>query len=177
MDWLSFFIGRSTWLNDYRSVSTSAARYQQLSLNPIKLAGQCGKLKCCLNYELDTYRSALKTFPKPEVKLKTEKGVAVLQKLDIFKEQLWYAYKGEWMNWHMLSLESVHEIISKNKNNEKVPALEEFIAETQLTSIQEADVVFENVVGQDSLNRFDRPKRSKSKRRKNRKPNRRQKND
>ena len=103
--------------------------------------------------------------------------MAVLQKLDIFKEQLWYAYKGEWMNWHMLSLESVHEIISKNKNNEKVPALEEFIAETQLTSIQEADVVFENVVGQDSLNRFDRPKRSKSKRRKNRKPNRRQKND
>jgi len=167
----------STWLNDYRSVSTSAARYQQLSLNPIKLAGQCGKLKCCLNYELDAYRSALKTFPKPEVKLKTEKGVAVLQKLDIFKEQLWYAYKGEWMNWHMLSLESVHEIISKNKNNEKVPALEEFIAETQLNSIQEADVVFENVVGQDSLNRFDHPKRSKSKRRKNRKSNRRQKND
>ena len=70
----------STWLTDYRSVSTSAARYQQLSLNPLKLAGQCGKLKCCLNYELDAYRSALKTFPKSELKLQTEKGVAVMQK-------------------------------------------------------------------------------------------------
>jgi cell fate regulator YaaT (PSP1 superfamily) len=85
----------STWLTDYRSVSTSAARYQQLSLNPLKLAGQCGKLKCCLNYELDAYRSALKSFPKVDLKLHTENGVAMMQKMDIFKEQLWYAYKGE----------------------------------------------------------------------------------
>lgn len=166
----------STWLTDYRSVSTAAARYQQLSLNPLKLAGQCGKLKCCLNYELDAYRAALKTFPRSEVKLQTEKGVAVLQKMDIFKEQLWYAYKGEWMNWHMLSLESVHEIIAKNKKNEKVPGLEEYTAETEVAATEKPDVVFENVVGQDSLNRFDRPKRSKNKRRKKRKPNRRQNN-
>ena len=166
----------STWLTDYRSVSTAAARYQQLSLNPLKLAGQCGKLKCCLNYELDAYRAALKTFPKSEVKLQTEKGVAVLQKMDIFKEQLWYAYKGEWMNWHMLSLESVHEIIAKNKNKEKVPGLEEYTTETIVTQVEKPDVAFENVVGQDSLNRFDRPKRSKNKRRKKRKPNRRQNN-
>ncbi len=166
----------STWLTDYRSVSTAAARYQQLSLNPLKLAGQCGKLKCCLNYELDAYRDALKTFPKSEVKLQTEKGVAVLQKMDIFKEQLWYAYKGEWMNWHMLSLESVHEIIAKNKNKEKVPGLEEYTTETMVTQAEKTDVSFENVVGQDSLNRFDRPKRSKNKRRKKRKPNRRQNN-
>ena len=166
----------STWLTDYRSVSTSAARYQQLSLNPLKLAGQCGKLKCCLNYELDAYQSALKTFPKPEVKLKTEKGEGVLQKLDIFKEQLWYAYKGEWMNWHMLSLESVHEIIAKNKNKEKVPSLEEFIAETEAPAMQNSNVLFENVVGQDSLNRFDHHKKSKTKRGKNPKPNRRQNN-
>lgn len=166
----------STWLTDYRSVSTAAARYQQLSLNPLKLAGQCGKLKCCLNYELDAYRAALKTFPKSEVKLQTEKGVAVLQKMDIFKEQLWYAYKGEWMNWHMLSLESVHEIIAKNKNKEKVPGLEEYTTETMVTQAEKPDVAFENVVGQDSLNRFDRPKRSKNKRRKKRKPNRRQNN-
>lgn len=72
----------STWLTDFRSVSTSAARYQQLSLNPLKLAGQCGKLKCCLNYELDTYLDALKDFPKSDVKLYTEKGKAVCQKTD-----------------------------------------------------------------------------------------------
>ncbi len=64
----------STWLTDFRSVSTSAARYQQLSLNPQKLAGQCGKLKCCLNYELGSYMDALKNFTKKEIKLKTEKG-------------------------------------------------------------------------------------------------------
>jgi cell fate regulator YaaT (PSP1 superfamily) len=165
----------STWLTDYRSVSTSAARYQQLSLNPLKLAGQCGKLKCCLNYELDAYRSALKTFPKSEVKLETQKGVAVMQKMDIFKEQLWYAYKGEWMNWYRLSLSSVQEIIHKNKRKEKVSSLEEHAIDDKVSVKQKSDLVFENVVGQDSLNRFDRPKRSKNKRRKERKPNRRQK--
>src|SRR5699024_3403320 len=67
----------STWLTDFRSVSTRAARYQQLSLNPQKLAGQCGKLKCCLNYELDSYLDALKDFPKKEIKLETQKGKAV----------------------------------------------------------------------------------------------------
>lgn len=166
----------STWLTDYRSVSTAAARYQQLSLNPLKLAGQCGKLKCCLNYELDAYRAALKTFPKSEVKLQTVKGIGILQKIDIFKEQLWYAYKGEWMNWHMLSLKSVHEIISKNKKGEKVPSLEEYTDESDISTSEKPDVVFENVVGQDSLNRFDRPKKSKNKRRKKRKPDRRQNN-
>jgi cell fate regulator YaaT (PSP1 superfamily) len=166
----------STWLTDYRSVSTSAARYQQLSLNPLKLAGQCGKLKCCLNYELDAYRSALKTFPKTELKLQTEKGVAVMQKMDIFKEQLWYAYKGEWMNWHQLSLSSVQEIIDKNKKKENVPSLEEYATEATNSLTEKPDVVFENVVGQDSLNRFDRPKGSKNKKRKKRKPNRRQNN-
>ena len=75
----------SSWLTDFRTVSTSAARYQQLSLNPLKLAGQCGKLKCCLNYELDAYLDALKEFPKTDTKLYTEKGTAVCQKTDIFK--------------------------------------------------------------------------------------------
>ncbi len=166
----------STWLTDYRSVSTAAARYQQLSLNPLKLAGQCGKLKCCLNYELDAYRSALKTFPKSEVKLQTEKRVAVMQKMDIFKQELWYAYKCEWMNWHMLSLSSVQEIIAINKNKEKVPSLEEYSYEATVTVLEKPDVAFENVVGQDSLNRFDRSNRSINKRRKKRKPNRRQNN-
>ena len=160
----------STWLTDYRSVSTSAARYQLLSLNPQKLAGQCGKLKCCLNYELDAYRSALKNFPKTDTQLQTEKGIAVFQKMDIFKEQIWYTYKGDWMNWHQLSLSSVNEIIAKNKKNEKVASLEEFCLELKATTSATKDLVFENVVGQESLNRFDRQKNksNKNKKRKNR---------
>ena len=74
----------STWLTDFRTVSTSAARYQQLSINPMKLAGQCGKLKCCLNYELDSYMDAVQHFPSSKIKLKTKKGVAFHQKSDIF---------------------------------------------------------------------------------------------
>ena len=166
----------STWLTDYRSVSTAAARYQQLSLNPLKLAGQCGKLKCCLNYELDAYRSALKSFPKAEVKLETEKGIGVFQKMDIFKEQLWYAYKGEWMHWHQLSLEAVQEIIDKNKKKEKVASLEEYTDQKTLSGDEKDPVVFENVVGQDNLNRFDRPKRPNNKRKNKRKNNRRRNN-
>lgn len=160
----------STWLTDYRSVSTSAARYQLLSLNPQKLAGQCGKLKCCLNYELDAYRSALKNFPKTDTQLQTEKGIAVFQKMDIFKEQIWYTYKGDWMNWHQLSLSSVNEIIAKNKKNEKVASLEEFSLELKATATATKDLIFENVVGQDSLNRFDQQKNktNKNKKRRNR---------
>lgn len=152
----------STWLTDFRSVSTSAARYQQLSLNPSKLAGQCGKLKCCLNYELDAYLDALKDIPKSDIRLKTEKGIAVCQKTDIFKGMLWYAYEGEWMNWHMITKEQANEIISKNKSGRPVASLEEYASELHT----ETKVEFENVVGQDSLTRFDSPKR-KSKRRNN----------
>lgn len=147
----------STWLTDFRSVSTSAARYQQLSLNPQKLAGQCGKLKCCLNYELDTYMEAIKTFPKTEVKLKTEKGVAICQKTDIFKGLMWYAYEGEWMNWHKLTTEQAIEIINLNGKGKSVASLEEYAGEAPESTKTE----FENVVGQDSLTRFDKPKRKK----------------
>ncbi|MCF8274522.1 MAG: hypothetical protein K9I95_11890 [Flavobacteriaceae bacterium] len=144
----------STWLTDFRSVSTSAARYQQLSLNPQKLAGQCGKLKCCLNYELDTYLDALKDFPKTEIKLLTEKGTAVCQKTDIFKGHMWYAYEGEWMNWHKITTDQANEIISLNKKNQKVASLEEYASEL----MEDTKTEFENVVGQDSLTRFDSPK-------------------
>ena len=159
----------STWLTDFRTVSTAAARYQQLSLNPQKLAGQCGKLKCCLNFELDAYRKALKSFPKTETKLHTEKGIAVCQKVDIFKGYMWYAYKGEWMTWHLLSNEQASEIVRKNKAKEPVVSLEEYTLD--LTPKQE-EKVFENVVGQDSLNRFDRHKNRKNNRNKNRNRNR-----
>ena len=158
----------STWLTDYRTVSTSSARYQQLSLNPIKLSGQCGKLKCCLNYELDAYRSALKNFPKSGVKLETEKGIGIFQKMDIFKEYLWYTYKGEWMNWHKLSLSSVLAIIKKNDNNEKVSSLEEYIDNSKSLSDKKLEPNFENDIGQDSLTRFDLMQKMKNKRRKKR---------
>ncbi len=154
----------STWLTDFRSVNTSAARYQQLSLNPQKLAGQCGKLKCCLNYELDSYVDALKHIPKSDVKLKTEKGIAVCQKTDIFKGFLWYAYEGEWMNWHKISAAHANEIITANKANEPVGSLEEFASEL----IEDTKVEFENVVGQDSLTRFDQPKQGNRRRNKSR---------
>ncbi len=153
----------STWLTDFRSVTTSVARYQQLSLNPQKLAGQCGKLKCCLNYELDAYLDALKDFPKTEQKLYTDKGTAVCQKIDIFQGHLWYAYEGEWMNWHKLTTTQANEIIEANKKKNKVASLEEYAAEL----ITDAKVDFGNVVGQDSLTRFDKPKNSR-KRSKNR---------
>jgi len=160
----------STWLTDFRSVSTSAARYQQLSLNPQKLAGQCGKLKCCLNYELDVYLDALKEFPSQDTKLFTEKGLAFCQKTDIFKATLWFSYKEDPANWHVLSAEQVNDIIAKNKKKEKVASLEEY-AIVNLVEIEER-VVFENVVGQDSLTRFDKPKRSKNSRNRNRNKNR-----
>lgn len=156
----------STWLTDFRSVTTGAARYQQLSLNPQKLAGQCGKLKCCLNYELDAYLDALKAFPKTDVKLYTNKGTAVCQKIDIFQGFLWYAYEGEWMNWHKLEAAQANEIINLNKAKEPVASLEEFASEL----IADTKIDFGNVVGQDSLTRFDKPK-TPTKRRNNRSRN------
>ncbi|MDT7828953.1 regulatory iron-sulfur-containing complex subunit RicT [Pricia sp. S334] len=153
----------STWLTDFRSVSTSAARYQQLSLNPQKLAGQCGKLKCCLNYELDTYLEALKDFPSTDTKIYTEKGLAFCQKTDIFKGILWFSYRDDPSNWHELTKEQVKEILSKNKKKEKVASLEEYTVDN---FVKQEEKVFENAVGQDSLTRFDRPKRSKSRNRK-----------
>lgn len=161
----------STWLTDFRSVNTGAARYQQLSLNPQKLAGQCGKLKCCLNFELDAYMEALKVFPKMEVKLKTEKGIALCQKIDIFKGLMWYCYDKEFMNWHELPVAKVNEIIEANKQGQKVESLEAYAVE-QAPKEQE---IYNNVVGQDSLTRFDQPKRKKS-RNKNRGAKNRRKN-
>ncbi len=147
----------STWLTDFRSVNTSAARYQQLSLNPQKLAGQCGKLKCCLNYELDTYMDALKDFPDFDTKLFTEKGDAICQKQDIFKGLMWFAYTDNFANWHVLKIEQVKEIIAENKLKKKVASLEDFAIEI----VEEQEKNFNNAVGQESLTRFDQPKKKK----------------
>ena len=159
----------STWLTDFRSVSTASARYQQLSLNPQKLAGQCGKLKCCLNYELDLYLEALKNFPATDTKLKTEKGLAFCQKADIFKGMMWFSYKDDPSNWHRLSTEQVNEILDHNKNGDKkIASLEEYAVE----NVSNENLLFENAVGQDSLTRFDKPKRSRNRRKKRSRKNR-----
>jgi len=141
----------TNWLTDFRSVSTSAARYQQLSLNPQKLAGQCGKLKCCLNYELDSYLDALKSFPKNEGKLKTEKGEAFHFKTDVFKGLMWYGYKGE-MGLIAITPERVKEILKLNKEGKNPKDLNDFIEK----EIKEVEIGYSNVVGQDSLNRFEK---------------------
>lgn len=157
----------STWLTDFRSVSTSAARYQQLSLNPQKLAGQCGKLKCCLNYELDMYLEELKSFPKSDVKIHTEKGSAFHIKTDVFKRQMWFAYSGEaaiGSGLIALSPDRVKEIIALNKEGVKPKDLSEFAEKVEVEAVTD----YENVVGQDSLNRFEHA--FKSKKKKKRKP-------
>jgi cell fate regulator YaaT (PSP1 superfamily) len=164
----------STWLTDFRSVSTSAARYQQLSLNPQKLAGQCGKLKCCLNYELDMYLDALKDFPSTEIRLHTEKGSAVHIKTDVFKSLMWYLHQTEAKTGPAiiaLSPERVKEIIALNKENQKPADLKDF---EEPIEIKEPD--YTNVVGQDDLNRFDKVFKKKKKKKPNKRRNPQSKN-
>ncbi len=163
----------STWLTDFRSVSTSSARYQQLSLNPQKLSGQCGKLKCCLNYELDSYLDALKDFPKTDLYLQTENGLAIFQKMDIFNGWLWYAYKENPVHWHKLTVEQTNQIIALNKSNKKIQSLEEYALELDTTD----ESNFTDLVGQDSLTRFDKPKYRKKRRKSKNSRNRNFKNN
>ncbi len=159
----------ATWLTDFRSVSTSAARYQQLSLNPLKLAGQCGKLKCCLNYELDSYLDALKDFPEvANVKLETEKGRAFHQKTDIFRRTMFFSYTSEPDNFIALSVERVKEVMALNAQGEKPADLTIKVA-TPKTIERKLD--YENVVGQDSVTRFDKSRKKKNNKNKKRKPN------
>jgi cell fate regulator YaaT (PSP1 superfamily) len=113
----------STWLSDFKNVATSAARYQNLSLNPSKLSGQCGRLKCCLNYELDTYLEALKDIPEVEAPLLTQQGEARLQKTDIFRKIMWFGYKEE-NNWYPLHIERVNEILELNRAGKRPASLE-----------------------------------------------------
>jgi len=106
----------STWLTDFKNISTAAARYQNLSLNPAKLSGQCGRLKCCLNYELETYIDALRDIPTVDAPLKTKKGVATLQKTDIFKKIMWFGFDKD-TNWYPVPIDKVLEIIELNKKD------------------------------------------------------------
>lgn len=160
----------STWMTDFPSVSTSSARYQQLSINPQKISGQCGKLKCCLNFELDSYLDALKSFPKSKKILKTKKGEAKQIKIDVFKKRLQYVYKSREPGVFELSLKDVLQIIEDNENGKTPSSLEQFIL------VKEAPKVdYKNVVGQDNINRFDKNKPQKNKG-KNNNPNKNRKN-
>ena len=149
----------STWLTDFKSVSTSAARYQNLSLNPSKLSGQCGRLKCCLNYELDTYMEALEDIPELEVPLITEKGEAYLQKTDIFRKIMWFGYKSE-NTWISIDVNRVKEVIELNKKGEKPASLLEDVK----TETEETTMALNT-----DLETLDRKYRNKSKKKKKKK--------
>lgn len=148
----------STWLTDFRSVSTSAARYQQLSINPHKIAGQCGKLKCCLNYELDSYMDAMNDFPKTDTWIKTAKGVANCVKIDVFKREMWFAYqKSENFTWYKFTVQQVKKFITQNKKGENISSLEE------LNSIYNESGVScsKDVIKDNSIERFENKKSRK----------------
>ncbi len=145
----------STWITNFVSVTTSAARYQEVSLNPQKLAGQCGKLKCCLNYELDVYLDAQKGMPEP-VALDTTMGLAYHVKTDVFRRIMWYSFdKDSAMNMTPVAVERVREIMELNKRGHKVQVLNEEVADEVILPD------YENVVGQDSLTRFQEKKKKK----------------
>ncbi|MCL1867551.1 MAG: hypothetical protein FWF72_01180 [Paludibacter sp.] len=147
------------WMTGFNSVSTGAARYQDISLNPQKLAGQCGKLKCCMNYELNTYIEALKDIPSREIALETLEHTYFHFKTDVFKRLMTYSTdKTNAVNLVTISVERVKEIIVMNKNGEK-PAKLSLPENAQKEQISD----YENVVGQDSLTRFDKNKNPKNK--------------
>jgi len=150
----------ATWMTSFKSVTTIAAKAQQLSLNPQKLAGQCSKLKCCLNYEYDTYVEALKEFPDQDLVLKTLKGDAIHQKSDVFNKQLWYAYVSNPNNFIALSLDKVKHIISLNEKNKKPQNLEDF------AEFIEEKNDFGDIMELDDLNRFDKKRKPNNKSRK-----------
>lgn len=156
----------STWITNFVSVTTNAARYQELSLNPQKLAGQCGKLKCCLNFELDCYMDAQKDFPQIDVPLDTKEGIAYHMKTDIFRRVLWYSFDPEAsLNMTPVSVERVHEIQQMNKRGMKPKSLNDTGKQQNQKETTETD--YKNAVDQDSISRFD-DKKKKKHRKKNR---------
>lgn len=153
----------STWLTDFKSVNTTAARYQNLSINQTKLSGQCGRLKCCLNYELDTYIDALSVFPENADSISTASGNAYLQKRDIFKNLMWYSYR-ESNKQYPLSIERVKEILELNRKGIKPDELQpvELEATNSKTAIK-VDAGFVNDVGQITLKSLEKGNKKKSK--------------
>lgn len=150
----------SSWMTNFVSVATSAARFQDISMNPQKLAGQCAKLKCCLNFEVDTYAEAVKRMPSKEIKLETADATYFHFKTDIFKREITYSTdKSIPANLVTIDVQRAFEIISMNKNGEKPLKLQRDGDETRNEHPKE----FGDIVGQDSLTRFDNKKRKKRK--------------
>jgi len=140
----------STWITNFVSVTTNVARNQELSLNPQKLAGQCGKLKCCLNYEVDSYLDAQKDFPSPEIVLETQEGKAFHQKTDIFKQVMWYTFDSVTAtNLVQIPVSRVWEIISLNRQG-IIP-----LRLVEVDTKEKETLGYTNAAGQESLTRFD----------------------
>ena len=158
----------ASFMTNFISVTTNAARYQEISLNLQKLAGQCGKLKCCLNYELCSYIDARKDFPDTSIPLETENGDFFHIKTDVYKRLMWYASNKEQDSGLItLSVDKVKEIIDLNRTGRKVVDLK---VESQI--IEEPDEIdYYNVVGLESITRFDEKNKKRRKRRKKRNPN------
>ncbi len=156
----------ATWIGNFVSVTTNAARYQELSLNPQKLAGQCGKLKCCLNFELDAYLDAQKKFPPNHIPLETEHERYFYQKADIFNGVYWYLPQKENATSQIpVPIEKVREIIEMNQAGIRPESLR-----VEVTDTAPKEEKFQNTVGQEDLNRFDKPKKNKRKKRFRKKP-------
>ncbi|HCC31176.1 MAG TPA: hypothetical protein DEQ03_14190 [Marinilabiliales bacterium] len=150
----------ATWISNFISVTTNAARYQELSLNPQKLAGQCGKLKCCLNYESDSYMDERKDFPSTDIPLQTNSGKAIHLKTDVFRHVMWYVMDGESNTGIIpLAVERVKEIIELNKKGQKA----DLVPLKMNAPVVTENLDFTNVVGQESLTRFDTQKDRKKK--------------
>ncbi len=162
----------STWLTDFKSVTTTAARYQNLSINQTKLSGQCGRLKCCLNYELDTYLDALQYFPDNADTLETSKGVAILIKKDIFKNLMWYILQGG-AKHYPLTIRRVKEIKQLNAKGVKPDDLQP----VELTTSKETEHSFVDVVGHLTLGNLEKTtqrNREKQKQQRGNNPNQQQ---
>lgn len=158
----------STWLTEFKSVNTNAARYQNLSINQTKLSGQCGRLKCCLNYELDTYLDALQQFPEQCDVLQVAKGNAFLVKKDIFKNLMWYTLPDS-NKQYPLSIERVKKIKTLNQQGVRPEELEP--VEVVSSKPQEAEPEFVELVGQISLRSLDKADRKRRQQQQQRRPN------
>jgi cell fate regulator YaaT (PSP1 superfamily) len=148
----------SSWLTDFQSVSTISARTQQLSMNPQKLAGQCGKLKCCLNFEYETYKEELDRFPATHIRLQTKKGPAFFQKMDVLSGMMYYSYVENPSVFIGVKREEVEKIQKMNSKGQQPEYLDE------LTEGGEDKPRYDNVMGQDDITRFDRQNRSQEQR-------------
>ena len=151
----------SNYISTFQSITTSAARVQDLSLNPQKLAGQCGKLKCCLNYETAAYMDASSRIPKVHNPLEFQDGLAYLMKTDILREIMYFSYDPQSLaNLYPLYAEDVWEIIKMNRNGQKPESLKADVAP--------AAPEFVTAVGDDSISRFDETRKRRKKGRNNR---------